>query len=350
MYCPACGAANVDGAKFCGTCGNRIEVAAPASAPTADTAATIVRAPVVSDASLVAARPRGRGRLWALLAVDAALVAGGVVLWTRPASAPASAGAGGSAQVADGTPNASDAGAGKSGGGSTGGGGGGATGGGGGNTGSTTGGGSTGGGAAGGASTGGGSTGGSGSGSTGGGSTGGGSGSGSTGSGSTGGGLDSRLTDAAPASSPVDAAVSAPPVDATAAPGPDASAVTPPAVDAAEPTPAEIDAAVDVEVSAAVIGQEFARQIVASDGKLSRCYQTATKALPDDQPIVGEVDISLSVMPTGRIDNVRVDRNTTGSQTLASCVLAVVSAWSFSAHDSDAALAFVRTFRFGPGS
>ena len=29
MFCPGCGAANVEGAKFCGACGVRIEAVAP---------------------------------------------------------------------------------------------------------------------------------------------------------------------------------------------------------------------------------------------------------------------------------------------------------------------------------
>jgi hypothetical protein len=105
MYCPACGAANVDGAKFCGACGARLEAPAPvapvAVAPTtADTAATVVRPPLVDDASLMP-RSRGRGRVVAVVAIDLALVIGGLVLWTRsPTTAPASPRTGGAGAVA----------------------------------------------------------------------------------------------------------------------------------------------------------------------------------------------------------------------------------------------------------
>jgi TonB family protein len=148
-------------------------------------------------------------------------------------------------------------------------------------------------------------------------------------------------------------------VDAAALePGaPDASAaVEPPAADAAGAAPELADAATadladadDGEVSAQVVEQQFNRLAVASESKLGRCYQTATKALPDDQPIVGEVDIALAVMPTGKTENVRVEANTTGSQTLANCALGVVQAWSFSPHTAAGPLVFSRKFRFGPG-
>jgi TonB family protein len=340
MYCPACGAANVDGAKFCGACGARLEAPAPvapvAVAPTtADTAATVVRPPLVDDASLMP-RSRGRRRVVAVVAIDLALVIGGLVLWTRsPTTAPASprtGGAGSAGAVAvTGDPDA-----GKGDGASAGGGGSGgaaATG-----PSRPTGG---GGGSPGGGSPGGGSSGGGGPG---------------TGSAAVPGAVDARslddlLTDAGPGPVPtVDAAALEPGApDASSAvepPAQDAAVAAPELADAATADPADAD---DGEVSAQVVEQQFNRLAVASESKLGRCYQTATKALPDDQPIVGEVDIALAVMPTGKTENVRVEANTTGSQTLANCALGVVQAWSFSPHTAAGPLVFSRKFRFGPG-
>lgn len=347
MYCPACGAANVDGAKFCGACGARLEAPAPvapvavapvAVAPTtADTAATVVRPPLVDDASLMP-RSRGGGRVVAVVAIDLALVIGGLVLWTRsPTTAPASPRTGGAGAVAtsDGDARGVDGAAG---------------------SGALPGGGAaSGSGRPGGGSSGGGSSGGGGGGGSGGSGGGGGGGPG-TGSAAVPGAVDARslddlLTDAGPGPVPT--------VDAAALePGaPDASAVVePPAADAAGAAPELADAATadladadDGEVSAQVVEQQFNRLAVASESKLGRCYQTATKALPDDQPIVGEVDIALAVMPTGKTENVRVEANTTGSQTLANCALGVVQAWSFSPHSAAGPLVFSRKFRFGPG-
>ncbi|MBK9029825.1 MAG: zinc-ribbon domain-containing protein [Myxococcales bacterium] len=347
MFCPGCGAANVDGAKFCGACGARIEAAvpvsggrAPAASATTPTVARMPAAPVryePSGASLAPVPASGRGaRLALVLGLDLGLVVAGVALWTQPAKAPATTTAqGGSDSVATGSGGASgDVDAPTVGGGSsTGGGGhgGGNTGGGGNPT--STGVGGTGGGST--ASTG------SGSGSPGGGS----SGSGSTGDAIDARSIDDRLTDAPAAPTPPapDAAtpVVAPALDA-------APAAPPPLIDAASVTPPPIDAAASDEVGANQIQAEFTHLAVTSESRFGRCYQTATKALPDDQPLVGEVDIALSVMPTGQTDNVRIQGNTTGSQTLADCALGVVRSWTFSPHDGAGPLQFSRVFRFGP--
>lgn len=343
MFCPGCGAANVDGAKFCGSCGFRLDptpVPAPAVAPAPPSAAsvasattpTVVRMPQAlepSAASLAPVRGGRGGRLAIVLGVDAALVVAGVVLWTRPpspAAAPAVAvvepGGSGSGSAPPPTtfvePGSGSA-KGGHGGGAAGGGGGNVTPGGGGNP--------------------------SGSGSSG--NVGGGSGT-SSGTGAPAGAidarsLDDRLTDAASAAiGDVDAGGgAAPAVDAA-----EAAATEP---DAAADPAGEVDASVgDDEVSAAVIQSQFARLGVTSESRFSRCYQSATKALPDDQPLVGKLDISLAVMPTGRTENVRVDVNTTGSQTLATCIVGVIGSWQFSPHDGTAPLQFSKSIDFKP--
>lgn len=333
MFCPGCGAANVEGAKFCGACGVRIEAVAPtavapgpAPSSVADaTSATVVRAPRVfepSAASLAAPRRGGRGKLLAVLALDAGLVVAGLVLATRPGSPAAAAKAPTEVAIGDGTPTPSDG------------------------TGSGTGSGTatrpTGGGGTGGGSAVRPSTGSGGSGSSAG--TGSGSGTGST----SGGAVDARsLDDLFP-----DAAVAAPPgVDAgsdpVVTPIVDAAAAAVDPTDAAAPVD-ELDAGADEELSVAQLQAQFTRLAVGSDSRFARCYQSATKALPDDQPLRGEVDIELAVMPTGQTENVRVDRNTTGSQTLADCVIGVARSWTFSRHSSTESLQFKRTLNFGP--
>ncbi|MBZ0234557.1 MAG: AgmX/PglI C-terminal domain-containing protein [Deltaproteobacteria bacterium] len=100
--------------------------------------------------------------------------------------------------------------------------------------------------------------------------------------------------------------------------------------------------------SAAELAGHLARLVVQSGGKMDRCYQNATKALPDDQPLAGEVDIGLAVMPTGVVQNVRVTRNTTGSNDLANCVQATAAQWAFPSHSESEPVEFVHVFRFGP--
>ncbi|MEZ4400442.1 MAG: SIR2 family protein [Kofleriaceae bacterium] len=130
----------------------------------------------------------------------------------------------------------------------------------------------------------------------------------------------------------------------------DAAIPLPVAIDAAEPAP-EVDAAANPdEASAAEIEGQFNHLAVISQSRFSRCYQTATKALSPDLALVGEVDISLEVMPTGQTQNVQIDRNTTGSQTLANCVQGVVASFPFTPHSGSGPLRFSRQFRFGPGT
>jgi hypothetical protein len=88
-------------------------------------------------------------------------------------------------------------------------------------------------------------------------------------------------------------------------------------------------------------------RLVSSNTRLSRCYSEATKALPEDQALTGEVDISFEVMPTGGTVNVAVVRNTTESNQLATCLAAVVGGWTFDPFEGDS-ITFQRTFRFGP--
>jgi hypothetical protein len=85
---------------------------------------------------------------------------------------------------------------------------------------------------------------------------------------------------------------------------------------------------------------------VASVGRLDRCYQSATKVLPADQPLRGQVDIGLAVLPTGAVTSVVVLQNTTGSDQLGTCVAGIVGSWQFSAHDAGEPVHVSRTFSF----
>lgn len=142
--------------------------------------------------------------------------------------------------------------------------------------------------------------------------------------------------------------------DSGAAPAPDAAPGPAPAPDAAAapgPDPAPVaDAATDPgpeNPNADSIPDQVAVHLARSQSRLSRCYTQATKALPEDQPLEGEVDIAFEVMPTGGTRNVSVARNTTGSTTLAACISAVVAEWTFDTFEG-ASVDVIRTFKFRP--
>jgi len=151
----------------------------------------------------------------------------------------------------------------------------------------------------------------------------------------TGRGTVKSSTDAAvPIPTPTpDAAVSAPPDAAREAPSPPDAAVEPPAPDAAPTEPSES------------LPDQVAVKLRQSQSRLSRCYTQATKGLPEDQPLSGEVDIAFEVMPTGETRNVTVARNTTGSNQLGACISDVVAGWGFDAFTGDP-VNMQRTFRF----
>jgi hypothetical protein len=142
-----------------------------------------------------------------------------------------------------------------------------------------------------------------------------------------------------------DAAAAAPPpppmVDAAVTLDPYASP------DAALP-PAEPDAAqvVDDDPRTVDLASEVDRKSAQGQSKFNHCYEDAAKAYTPDQPLAGEVDIAFRVMPTGEVQNVAAVRNTTGSDKLADCLIAVIAAWSFSPSQLAEPAVFVRPFRF----
>lgn len=166
----------------------------------------------------------------------------------------------------------------------------------------------------------------------------------------TGSGSDDDLIGGAAAAA---AAAAAGKIDAGAGalpPSVDAGTVVVPLVDAAEVPvdAADTTDAAEASASASELASHLARLVVQSSGKMDRCYQNATKALPEDQPLSGEVDIGLAVMPTGAVQNVRVNRNTTGSNDLGNCVQATAAQWAFPAHAESEPVEFEHVFRFGP--
>ncbi len=125
-------------------------------------------------------------------------------------------------------------------------------------------------------------------------------------------------------------------------PGPDAA--PPAAVDAAPP-PAPPDA--DEGNGNDDIPTQINRLHSRSRSKLGGCYTRATKGLPDDQPLDGEVDIAFEVMPTGEVKDIQAVRNTTLSAELADCVVSVVAEWTLTPFTGDP-VPVQKTFTFHP--
>lgn len=88
MRCPVCGGANVDGAKFCGVCGQRMALEpAPPAALVPVTAETRAMAPPPAPSLGASLRvPEARGaravRIGLVLALDLGLAITGVILLT----------------------------------------------------------------------------------------------------------------------------------------------------------------------------------------------------------------------------------------------------------------------------
>ena len=110
--------------------------------------------------------------------------------------------------------------------------------------------------------------------------------------------------------------------------------------DGSLPAPAQPGAPTAQEES---ITDQVRRREVGSRARFARCYATAAKAT--DTPLVGAVTVAFQITAHGRVSNVSAVDNSTESLSLARCVVAEVSKWTFVA-DSGAAQDFVRVFKF----
>jgi hypothetical protein len=153
-------------------------------------------------------------------------------------------------------------------------------------------------------------------------------------------GQPAQPADAAPGPAPPpDAAPEPPdaaggPLDPYEEPG-DGGAPIDAGADEPEAEPAAVDAA-----------DAVARLTSRHQQRFQRCYRQAAKAYPPEQPLEGEVDIALRVMPTGEVRDVTAVRNTTGSETLAQCLVSVMAGWRLAAGGAEP-IDLIRPFRFG---
>jgi len=79
---------------------------------------------------------------------------------------------------------------------------------------------------------------------------------------------------------------------------------------------------------------------------LRSCLARAAGAVATAGPLAGDVVLSTTLAPDGRLGTVRVIRNQTGSAALGACVAALVSSWSLPAGAAEP-LALEWPFQFG---
>lgn len=152
-----------------------------------------------------------------------------------------------------------------------------------------------------------------------------------------------QLVDAAPEP--------APPVPTDAAPEPTeppdaAGGPLDPYGEPAAPVDAGADSEPEAEAGAVDVADAIARLTSRNQQRFQRCYRQAAKAYTPEQPLEGEVDIALRVMPTGDVREVSTARNTTGSDALAQCLVSVIAGWRVAAGGAEP-IDLVRPFRFG---
>ncbi|MCG8419865.1 MAG: AgmX/PglI C-terminal domain-containing protein [Proteobacteria bacterium] len=80
--------------------------------------------------------------------------------------------------------------------------------------------------------------------------------------------------------------------------------------------------------------------------RLQRCYQSAAKASTPDRPLIGRLDIGITIAPTGQVSRVHVVKNATGSELLARCVSDLFSSWTFPVPPGGQSLELVWPLRF----
>jgi hypothetical protein len=79
----------------------------------------------------------------------------------------------------------------------------------------------------------------------------------------------------------------------------------------------------------AATSQRVARVLERHYPQINHCYESAAKASAPTQPLQGTIDVQFVLTPSGKADGVRVVRNTTDSERLASCVMQAVASWDF---------------------
>jgi hypothetical protein len=139
-----------------------------------------------------------------------------------------------------------------------------------------------------------------------------------------------EIPDAAPppprrpdAALPVDAAI---PVVTPVVPDAGAPVRTPDAAVFSQPPLTPDAAVVDEEVT--ISSAEVVRQVIAQHrDQVNECNARSAK---DGVPLVGRVDIHMTILPTGEAVDLGVESNETGSVELGTCLIELLKTWRFS--------------------
>ncbi len=119
-------------------------------------------------------------------------------------------------------------------------------------------------------------------------------------------------------------------------------------IDAPPPAPAPIHAAAkhgptpqDPYDTAHALANEVELAADRAGPDFERCLQTALR----ETPIHGAIHVSFSVAPDGHVDHAKAADNTTGSASLAGCLIGTISTWRFATHPTHMT-SFVRPFSY----
>jgi TonB family protein len=80
-------------------------------------------------------------------------------------------------------------------------------------------------------------------------------------------------------------------------------------------------------------------------GQVRRCWENVAKNSAESNAPQGTVEVEFAVGQGGAAQDVRVSKNETGSDQLATCVVALVQSWQFPRHTGDPVV-FVWPFLF----
>ncbi len=155
--------------------------------------------------------------------------------------------------------------------------------------------------------------------------------------------IDAKAADKKPTGTgPVDPYATAPPPSPTPSPSPTSGGPAGSDIPVPVPLPVPVPSG-EQTAQEESLADQVRRREVASRARFARCYASAAKA--SDNPLIGAVTVSFQVTPQGRVDNVSAIDNSTESLSLARCVVAEVTKWTFEA-DAIVAQDFVRVFKF----
>ena len=131
--------------------------------------------------------------------------------------------------------------------------------------------------------------------------------------------------------------------DAAPPPPPPDPGTTPAPADAAVDTPPPPPPDTTLEEQSLANGVQ--RTVEGHMAQVRRCWENAAKSSSDENLPEGTIEIEFTVQPGGSAVGVKIVQNQTGSDQLATCVVALVSSWDFPRHEGDPVV-FVWPFLF----